>query len=55
MNFMSAGFSNGSQSNDDAYGFFLNYATGDLAKELEAKSGRIVVKYLHYDWSLNGM
>ena len=41
--------------NDDAYGFFLNYATGDLAKELEAKSGRIVVEYLHYDWSLNGM
>ena len=41
--------------NDDAYGFFLKYATGDLAKELEAKSGQIVVKYLHYDWSLNGM
>ena len=41
--------------NDDAYGFFLKYATGDLAKELEAKSGRIVVKYLQYDWSLNGM
>jgi hypothetical protein len=41
--------------NDDAYGFFLKYATGDLAKELEAKSDRIVVKYLQYDWSLNGI
>ena len=41
--------------NDDIYGFFLKYATGDLAKELEAKAGRIVVKYLHYDWSLNGI
>jgi hypothetical protein len=41
--------------NDDIYGFFLKYATGDLADELEAKAGRIVVKYLHYDWSLNGI
>jgi hypothetical protein len=41
--------------NDDIYGFFLKYATGDLAEELEAKAGRIVVKYLHYDWSLNGI
>ena len=41
--------------NDDAFGFFLKYATGDLKKELEAKSDRISVKYLQYDWSLNGM
>ena len=41
--------------NDDIYGFFLKYATGDLADELEAKAGRIVVKYLDYDWSLNGI
>ena len=41
--------------NDDAFGFFRKYATKDLKKELEAKSDRISVKYLHYDWSLNGM
>jgi hypothetical protein len=39
--------------NDDVFGFFLKYATGNLKKELEAKSERIDVKYLHYDWSLN--
>ncbi len=41
--------------NDDIHGFFLKYANGDLAEELKAKTGRIVVKYLHYDWSLNGI
>ena len=41
--------------NDDVIGFFLKYATADLIKELEAKSDRINVKYLQYDWSLNGM
>jgi Protein of unknown function, DUF547 len=39
--------------NDDVFGFFLSYTTGDLKKELEAKSNRIKVKYLPYDWSLN--
>jgi hypothetical protein len=41
--------------NEDVFGFFLKYATGNLKKELEAKSDRIKVKYLQYDWSLNGM
>jgi len=41
--------------NDDVFGYFLMYATGDLKKELEAKSDLIRVKYLEYDWSLNGM
>ena len=41
--------------NDDVLGFFLKYTTGNLQKELEAKSDRINVKYLRYDWSLNGM
>ena len=41
--------------NDDAFGFFLKYATKDLKKKLETKSDRISVKYLQYDWSLNGM
>ena len=41
--------------NEDIFGFFLKYATGNLKKELEANSDRIKVKYLPYDWSLNGM
>jgi len=40
---------------NDALGFFNKYATGDLRKELEAKSGEINVQYLEYDWSLNRM
>jgi hypothetical protein len=39
---------------DDILGFFLKYASGDLKKNLEAKADRIQVKYLKYDWSLNG-
>ncbi|MBW2238697.1 MAG: DUF547 domain-containing protein [Deltaproteobacteria bacterium] len=39
--------------NDDVIGFFLKYADEDLKKELAAKKGRIKIKYLHYDWSLN--
>ena len=39
---------------DGVFGFYLRYATGDLKKELENKSDRIIVKYLAYDWSLNG-
>jgi len=41
--------------NEDIFGFFLKYTSGNLKKELEAKSNRIKVKYLPYDWSLNGM
>ena len=40
---------------DGALGFFLKDATGDLLEKLKAKSDRITVKYLPYDWSLNGM
>ena len=39
--------------NEDIFGFFLKYATGNLKKELKSKSERIVVQYLEYDWSLN--
>ena len=39
--------------NEDIFGFFLKYATGNLKKELKSKSERIVVKYIEYDWSLN--
>jgi hypothetical protein len=41
--------------NEDIIGFFLKYASGSLKKKLEANSDRIKVKYLPYDWSLNGM
>ena len=34
--------------------FFLKYSKGDLKKRLEANKGKIKVKYLDYDWSLNG-
>lgn len=40
--------------NNDAIGFFLKYAKEDMKKDLEAKKGNIKIKYLHYDWSLNG-
>ena len=40
--------------NDDVIGFFLKYADGNLKKELEVKKNSIKIKYLNYDWSLNG-
>jgi hypothetical protein len=39
---------------DDVVGFFLKYAQGDLKKQLEENKRNIQVKYLDYDWSLNG-
>ncbi|MFC1858483.1 DUF547 domain-containing protein [Thermodesulfobacteriota bacterium] len=38
----------------DIPGFFLKYAEGNLKKELQVTKGKIKVKYLKYDWSLNG-
>jgi len=40
--------------NDDVFGFFLKYGRGDLKKQLEANRDTITIKYLDYDWSLNG-
>jgi hypothetical protein len=40
--------------NKDIVGFFLKYAKGDLKKQLKANKENIKVKYLDYDWSLNG-
>lgn len=40
--------------NEDIVGFFLKYARGDLKTELESNKDKIKVKYLDYDWSLNG-
>lgn len=40
--------------NKDIIDFFLKYAKGDLKEQLEANKKKIKVKYLDYDWSLNG-
>jgi len=41
---------------NDVIGFFLKYAQGNLKKQLEDSElkSKIKVKYLDYDWSLNG-
>ena len=40
--------------NEDILGFYLQYAQGDLKSELLANKNNIKIKYLDYDWSLNG-
>jgi hypothetical protein len=40
--------------NNDIPAFFKKYADDGLKKQLPKKSGDIKVKYLDYDWSLNG-
>jgi len=40
--------------NDDVIGFFIKYADAGLKKEIKSKQSRLKVKYLKYDWSLNG-
>jgi uncharacterized protein DUF547 len=40
--------------NEDIIGFFLKYANGELKEQLEVNKEKIRVKYLDYDWSLNG-
>ena len=44
----------GEDFNKDIIGFFLKYAKGNLKEQLEANKEKIKVKYLDYDWSLNG-
>jgi hypothetical protein len=39
---------------EGVFSFYLQYATGDLKKELEPRQDKISVTYLDYDWSLNG-
>jgi len=34
--------------------FFLKYAKGDFKNRLDAVRGKVKIKYLKYDWSLNG-
>ena len=38
---------------NEPYGFIVHYADGTFKENLEAAKGRIKVKYLPYDWSLN--
>jgi hypothetical protein len=38
----------------DIIGFFLKYAEEELKKRLVANKEKIKIKYLDYDWSLNG-
>jgi hypothetical protein len=45
----------GGDFNDDPVAFYRTYAKGELRKQLDAKGDRIKVKYLDYDWSLNGV
>jgi hypothetical protein len=40
--------------NDDVIGFFLKYAKGEIKKRLETNRDNIKIKYLDYDWTLNG-
>jgi hypothetical protein len=39
---------------DDIRGFVSKYARGDLRKQLDARASSLKIKYLDYDWSLNG-
>jgi hypothetical protein len=39
----------------DVVGFYLKFARGGLKQKLEADRSRIEVKYMDYDWSLNGV
>ncbi len=41
--------------NDDPVGFYRMYAEGELKKQLDEKRERFKVRYLDYDWSLNGV
>jgi hypothetical protein len=40
--------------NDDIIGYFVQYAQEPLKAQLAKNKARIRVKYLDYDWSLNG-
>jgi hypothetical protein len=40
--------------NHDVVGFYLKYAHGDLKQQLLSGRERIELKYLDYDWGLNG-
>jgi hypothetical protein len=39
---------------DDIKGFVSKYARGEMKKQLDEQASTLQVKYLDYDWSLNG-
>ena len=39
---------------EDALGFYIKYANEELKKKLETNPKKINIKYLAYDWTLNG-
>ncbi|HIJ56889.1 MAG TPA: DUF547 domain-containing protein [Deltaproteobacteria bacterium] len=41
--------------NKDIMGFFLKYTEGAFRKDLAANRDKIRIKFLDYDWSLNGV
>jgi hypothetical protein len=45
----------GGDFNDDPLGYILQFAEGDFKAQLEAKKDKIKVKFLDYDWALNGI
>jgi hypothetical protein len=40
--------------NDDPVGFYRKYADAGLRKSIDERGSRLKVKFLDYDWSLNG-
>jgi len=44
----------GEDFNDDPIAYVLTFAEGDFKTRLEAKKDTLKVKFLNYDWSLNG-
>ena len=44
----------GEDFNGGIEGFFLKYAQGALKEQITEKRGQLKIKYLDYDWSLNG-
>ena len=44
----------GEDFNNDALGFYLQYADDDLKARLQAAGEKITIKFLKYDWGLNG-
>lgn len=40
--------------NEDVPGFFMRYTTGDLQAAIAQQRQTLTIKYLDYDWSLNG-
>jgi len=40
--------------NDDIIGFFQEYASGKLKRDINTRRSSLKIRYLSYDWSLNG-